>query len=75
MKEETTAAKAPKVYVDDKTVITFTDAETWKDAAGKRGLSITNRGENGEDEYFAEKGEEEDVTMIGYYKDDWGMLV
>jgi len=63
------------VHVDDKTVITFNDAEKWKVAAKDRGLKVVNRGEDGEDEFFAEKGEEEDVTMIGYYKDDWGMLV
>lgn len=86
MKEDTTAllglrallgeqltapVEEAKVRVDDKTVITFTDAEEWKEAAEERGLNITNRGGD-EDEFFAE---EEDITMIGYFKDDWGMLV
>ena len=62
----------PKIRVEDKTVISFTDVEEWKAAAEERGLQVINRGENGEDEFFAQ---EEDITMIGYFKDDWGMLV
>lgn len=62
----------PKVHVEDQTVISFTDVEEWKAAAEDRGLQVINRGEDGEDEFFAQ---EEDITMIGYFKDDWGMLV
>ena len=67
-----TPVEPAKVHVEDKTVITFDDAEKWEEAAKERGLKIVNRGENGEDELFAE---EEDITMIGYFKDNWGMLV
>ena len=63
------------VHVGDTTVITFKDADEWTEAAKERGLKIVNRGENGEDELFAEKAEEDDETVIGYFKEDWGMLV
>lgn len=65
----------PKVHVDDKIVITFKDAEAWTEAAEERGLKVINRGEDGEDELFAEKANDDDITMIGYFKDNWGMLV
>jgi len=58
-----------KLYVQDKTVITFDNADDWKEAAELRGLTVTNKGTD--DEFFAE---EDDITMIGYFKDDWGML-
>ena len=68
-----TPVEEPKVHVEDKTVISFTDLDSWKKAAEDRGLLVNSeRGDDGE--HFAE---EEDITMIGYFndKDDWGMLV
>lgn len=63
------------VHVGDTTVITFKNAEEWTEAAEERGLKIINRGEDGEDELFAEKAADDDITVIGYFKEDWGMLV
>ena len=69
------SAEPPTVYVGDTTVITFKNAEEWTVAAKERGLKITNRGEDGEDELFAEKADDDDETVIGYFKENWGMLV
>jgi len=63
-----------KVYVDDKTVRSFTSLEEWKMAAEESGQRVVTSKFGEEDEYFVEKDDDDDVTMIGYFKDNWGML-
>ena len=64
------------VKIEDNTVRTFTTVEDWEAAVRETGhnVKIINNEED-TTEYFAEKADEDDVTMIGYFKDDWGMIV
>jgi hypothetical protein len=65
-----------KITVADRTVRSFTTVEDWKTAVSENGHRVKETtDENNEPEYFAEKVDDEDVTMIGYFKDNWGMIV
>ena len=65
-----------KITVSDKTVRSFTSVEDWKAAVTETGHQFkVIQDEQDEPEYFAEKADDDDVTMIGYFKDNWGMLV
>jgi len=64
-----------KLLVADRTVRSFTKLDDWLDVASESNLRVTTREDDGAKEYFAEKGDAEDVTVIGYFKEDWGMLV
>ena len=65
-----------KVKIADRTVRSFNTVEDWKAAVSENGHKIkVIKDENDEPEYFAEKMDDEDVTMIGYFKDNWGMIV
>lgn len=65
-----------KFKIADRTVRSFTTVEDWKTAVGESGHRVkVIKDENDEPEYFAEKTDDEDVTMIGYFKDNWGMIV
>jgi hypothetical protein len=57
-----------KFYVSENTIFTFDNLDDWKAEAEKRGLNVKQHPDG---DFFAE---EDDVTMIGYYNDDWGML-
>ena len=57
-----------KLYVSENTVFTFDNLEDWKSAAENRGLTVS---EHPDGDYFAE---DDEITVIGYFNDDWGML-
>ena len=63
-----------EVKIEDSTVRTFTTVEEWKAAVRVAGHNVKTNNEDAT-EYFAEKADDDDVTMIGYFKDDWGMIV
>lgn len=65
----------PKVHVAEKTVRSFTSLEDWSAAVKDSGLKVSSSKHGEDDEYFVEKHDDDDVTMIGYFKDNWGMLV
>lgn len=65
-----------KITVADKTVRSFTNFEDWKTAVSATGHKVVvTRDKEDETEFFAEKMDDDDPTMIGYFKDDWGMIV
>jgi len=63
------------VKLADKTVRSFTTVEDWERAVRESGhkVKVVETDEHGT-EYFAEKVDADDVTMIGYFNDDWGMI-
>jgi len=65
-----------KFKIADRTVRSFTNFEDWKAAVSETGHKVTvKRDKEDETEFFAEKSDDDDMTMIGYFKDDWGMIV
>ena len=65
-----------KITIADTTVRSFTSLEDWQAALKDSGHQFKKiQDENDEPEYFAEKVDDDDATMIGYFKDNWGMIV
>ena len=64
-----------KIRLGENTVRSFSSLEEWKEAVKSNGHRVKTGETDGQEEYFAEKVNDEDVTMIGYFRDDWGMLV
>ena len=59
-----------------KKLFTTEDLSIWRQMAEAKGLKVTmgEEVEVGEPEWFAES-DDDDTTMVGYFKDDWGMLL
>ncbi len=64
-----------KLKLEDRTVRSFTSLSAWMSEVhdGGNQIKVLEDEEHGT-EYFAEKESDEDVTMIGYFKDNWGMI-
>ena len=61
---------AKKMKVGDRTIYSFEDLDEWTEAAKEHGLTIKEVGDKGE-----LLADDEDITVHGYFADNWGMLV